>query len=164
MNLAEIVTPERRRCDLDLALARLRMEIDMLSLAPEVRVEPTTGVDGIVLLTPYVSVPIFLSTFLRPPEAVVGEGVRVLKMFCEPNPLERYRLYHDLSYPQLAKGLELSVTIVHAYCTNLNSPPIAKRRWIEKATGGDVPAGIEWPLPPREAHRPKGSRSRRKAE
>lgn len=96
-----------------------------------------------------------------PIEVLRAEISSAADLLAEANPLEAYRKRHRLSYQELAGRLAMLPGTVNAYCRNLMSPSAARRRDIEAATAGEVPAGAAWPLPPRNPHRPGDPRSRR---
>ena len=144
------------------ALGKLKAAVRSLGIGKVVQIEESLSIPGIIVTADGQEKPYFLSTTHKSPLAVVEDGKQLLTQLAEPNPLERYRIYYDLTYAQLGERLGFSSQLTFQYCRNVNSPSQPRREQIAKATKDMVPKDAAWPLEPRgKGGRPLGSKNKK---
>ena len=87
------------------ALGELKAAVRSLGIGKVVQIEESLSIPGIIVTADGQEKPYFLSTTHKSPLAVVEDGKQLLTQLAEPNPLERYRIYYDLTYAQLGERL-----------------------------------------------------------
>jgi hypothetical protein len=81
-------------------------------------------------------------------------ATRTIDYLTTINPLKRYMLKWGLQYDVVEQETGIARSLLHGYVNDDTSPLPERREFFREWSGGEIPVD-GWPLPVREAHRPR---------